>query len=204
MVWFSFTLCLIFVFFLFLSSGNLTEQYSTQISRFFPKASTSTQPVDSEPHRRKRKAPIETIPSDPLVKTAKKISKRSKASVPPTISTFFQSNDNNSSDEFETPWKTRPDARAPPTKKAPTKKSMTRPKKGAKKDSIVSKFFSNDGVDSEHLQMALALSRSVVQTSGPCENAETMSTQQKRVAVKNMFQKFGFKAPTSRGKFYAA
>lgn len=185
-----------------------TGQYSTQISKFFPKASTSTQPVDCELLPRKRKAPpIETITSDPLVTaevTPKKIPKKSTPREPPTITKFFQFNDDNSSDEFETPRKPQPIARAPPPKKAPTKKSKIKPKKGANKNSIVSKFFSNDGIDPEHLQMALALSRSVEQTSGPCENTETaeetMSTQEKRVAVKNMFQKFGFKAPASRGE----
>lgn len=205
MVWFSLTLCLIFVCFV-LRSGNSTGQYSTQISKFFPKASTSTQPVESEPpNRRKRKAPIETVTSDALVKTVKvtpkNCSKRSKSSAPTTISKFFQSNEGNSSDDFETPRKPPPVAKAPPPKKAPTKKSTTRPTKGARKDSIVTKFFSNNGIDPEHLQMALALSRSVEQTSGPYEISEaSMSTQEKREAVKNVFQKFGFKAPTSRGK----
>lgn len=192
----------------FLRSGKTTGQYSTQISKFFPKASTSTQPIASEPliHHRKRKAlPSETIPTDPLRKsvevTPTKIPKKSKE--PPTITKFFQSHD--SSDDFETPRKKPPPvARAVPPKKAlTTKKTKTRPKKDARKDSIVSKFFSNNGIDAEHLQMALALARSVEQTSGPCENvdAASMSTQEKRETVKNMFQKFGFKAPTSRGEF---
>lgn len=65
-----------------------------------------------------------------------------------------------------------------------------------------------DGMNSDDLQMALALSRSLVETHGSSgESSSNITSQirnaeplQKEDIVRNTFQKFGFKKRSNNGK----
>lgn len=103
-----------------------------------------------------------------------------------------------SAEEFVTPKK-----RPPPKTKAKKPPTKRRAPKTKKSEMIAAHFLSehsaSDGVDPDHLQMALALSRSLIEQQGgaAAESSGGETAQQKKDAVKRMFENFGLKPPSN-------
>ncbi|XP_037045934.1 structure-specific endonuclease subunit SLX4 [Bradysia coprophila] len=196
-----------------------------QISNFFskplsPKNQRLPSSPPSSPNERKRKLSEQEVASQnesptsyakSLERDAAKMSKIPKAKKASTVvSTFFQQANSDDLSDFESPSK-KIQFKTPPVipKKKVTRKRKAVTQKNKLKDALETEIFENalrhysseNGMNSDDLQMALALSRSLSEThstnesessniSSVIRNAEPF---QKEDIVRQTFQKFGFK-----------
>lgn len=132
------------------------------------------------------------------------------------VSTFFQKANADDLSDFESPskkiqFKTPP---AIPKKRVPRKrKPATKQSKGALElevfENVLRQYSSENGVNSDDLQMSLALSRSLIETHGTINESESSNISsiirnaepfQKEDVIRQTFQKFGFKKRDNTGK----
>lgn len=213
----------------------MSSKVPPQIVNFFSKpaapidvtsASTS---VSSHLIDRKRKLPNNNLSTEndnpssyaqTLRRDAKKIAKIEKTNkIDTMVSTFFQKDKNDSLSDFESPSK-RMQIKAPPVlpKKKVTRKRKQPGNQKATKDrnALETEIFEKvlmhhsvaDGLNSDELQMAIALSRSLTETHGcSSETSNNISSiirnaepADKADIVRTTFQKFGFKKRDNNGK----
>lgn len=188
------------------------EKKLTQISRLFPKRSISGEDdVVGRPARKRIAEVSQTSTAGPSsskqIKPTSNASKKTITEAKPNannvISKFFLTNEDDDNDDFQSPKK-----RAQPVKKKipkPTKPKKVSAKTTKQINQIKEKYFSKivsehsarDGVDPDQLQLALAISRSLVPDEQPDDDAEDFTQAirtKKQKAVHDIFQRFGFKS----------
>lgn len=154
-----------------------------------------------------------------LKQNAEKISKIPKTKkVDTVVSAFFQQGHNDGLSDFESPNKRMTIKTPPVIRKRKTTKKRKQPdiRKAIKNqnametevfEKVLIHHSSVNGVSSDELQMAIALSRSLSETNGfPNEPSNCFVIQEteclsKEDVVRNTIQKFGFKKRGNNGKF---
>lgn len=155
-----------------------------------------------------------------LKKDAEKISRIEKTKkVETLVSTFFQKDKNDSLSDFESPnkqVKIRPPPVLPKKKVTRKRKQTDNQKQTKNKNGLETEIFEKvlvhhsiaDGLNSDELQMAIALSRSLAETHGSssetCNNISSMirnaEPSDKEHIIRTTLQKFGFKKRDNNGK----
>lgn len=186
------------------------DKRSTQISKLFPKQNAT---AEDEPKRTGRKRSAEVGQPQSAGPSSTKQTKSTtkvdnKTNVDPkknnnVISKFFHRNEDDESDDFESPKKRVPIIKKKTIPK-PTKPKKVSAKTAKQINQIKEKYFSNivkehssrDGVDPDQLQLALAISKSLQPDEEPdaVEESTQVKRSNKQKAVHEIFQRFGFKS----------
>lgn len=132
------------------------------------------------------------------------------------VSTFFQQANSDDLSDFESPRK-KVHFKTPPVipKKKVTRKRKVPTKQKQSKNAVEADIFekvllhhsNSNGLNSDDLQMALALSRSLVDTHSSADEPSNISSMirnadpfRKEDIVRQTFQKFGFKKKDNNGE----
>lgn len=194
-----------------------------QSSPTSPTPTSPTPPTSLNDRKRKFTAQESSQNEDPstyaktLQKKAAKISKIQRTKkVGSLVSEFFQQGNSDDLSDFESPHK-KMQFKAPPVipKKKVTRKRKLPAKQSKNKNALESDIFEKvlvhhsnaDGLNSDDLQMALALSRSLADSHGTTGESSDMASMirnaepsTKEDIVKQTLQKFGFKKRDKNGK----